>query len=78
MYKQNPVTVSESDVGRLCVYWDEYKSNRYLHIRYFYEDKSDGEWKPSGKGIGIPSNNVVKVLEAIQQVLEEKAEATTG
>jgi len=64
------VVAFESSSGRLCTYWDSYGSNRYLHIRYCYQDKKDGMWKPSAKGIAIPEPHAERVLQAMKQVLE--------
>ncbi len=68
--KAEPVVVSESSVGRLCVYWEEYRTKMYLHIRYWYLDKSDGQWKPGAKGVAIPQANVGNLLAGVKSVLE--------
>jgi hypothetical protein len=61
--------ISESAAGRLYVYWEEYKSNRFLHTRYWYNDKKDGMWKPSPKGIAIPESKVNDYLAGLREVL---------
>ncbi len=67
----NPLLVSESEkVGRLCLYWDEYRSQTFLHIRYFFRNRKTGEWEPGVKGIAIPEHNVAKFLEGLREVLE--------
>ena len=63
------VMVSEVGAARLCVYFDEFNSHRYMHIRYWYKDRRDGEWKPGSRGVAIPVTRVNQTLQAIKQVL---------
>lgn len=68
--EDSKVFISETSVGRLYVYVDEHKSQRYLHIRYWYHDKKTDTWKPGVKGIAIPEGNIKKVFDAVAQALK--------
>lgn len=68
--EDSKVFISETSVGRLYVYVDEYKSQRYLHIRYFFKNKSTGIYEPGVKGIAIPEGNIKAVLDAIAKALK--------
>lgn len=72
------ILVRETSVGRLYVYFDEWESHVYLHIRYFYYDKKDEIWTPSRKGIAIPEDCVKEVFNAIVQNLKYLAERRQG
>ncbi len=67
--QESLVQVMESTNGRLCVYWDEFRGQRLLHVRYWYQDKKDGQFKPGMKGAGIPESAVPQFLKALKQVL---------
>lgn len=66
--EDSKVFIHETSVGRLYVYVDEYKSQRYLHIRYWY--KKGDTWEPGVKGIAIPEGNIKKVFDAVAQALK--------
>lgn len=70
--------VSESTAGRLYVYWEEYKGTLFLHIRYWYHDKKNDQWKPAGKGIAIAEGNVRQVLQAACDVADRQLDDGTG
>lgn len=61
--------LTESSVGRLYCYWEEFRGEAYLHIRYWYLDKKDQEWKPTRKGVAIPEDGVHNLLAALKVVL---------
>lgn len=67
---KNPIEVHEGSQGKLCVYWDEYQSKRYLHIRYLYHNRATGEFEPGRKGVAVPENLVAPLLQALRIVLE--------
>jgi len=63
------VFISESKLGRLYVYFEEYKNDNFLHIRYWFNCKKEGIYKPGLKGIAIPEANVRTILQALKIVL---------
>lgn len=65
------VLIGESASGRLYLYWEEWKSNRFLHIRYWYRCKKDDTWKPGVKGIAIPEAKVTDLLGGFRTVLSQ-------
>lgn len=68
--EDSKVLCGETSLGKLYVYVDEHRSQRYLHIRYFYLDRKTDEWKPGVKGIAIPEGNIKPVLEAVALALK--------
>ncbi|MBX9937646.1 MAG: transcriptional coactivator p15/PC4 family protein [Candidatus Obscuribacterales bacterium] len=63
------VLVGENKSGRLYCYFEEWKGQRMLHFRYWYQDKNDGMWKPGLKGIAIPDHMLKSLVEALKSVL---------
>lgn len=66
--------VSESALGRVYIYWDEYRSNYFLHIRLWFYDTKDQLWKPSKKGVALPAARLKKFVEVLGVVLNERPE----
>jgi len=56
--------------GQIHVRLSEFKGRHYLDIRNFYET-DDGEWKPTRKGISIPVEFFVEVLDALNEAKPE-------
>ncbi|MBX9688666.1 MAG: transcriptional coactivator p15/PC4 family protein [Candidatus Obscuribacterales bacterium] len=71
---ENKFLVKEGTLGKLYIYWDEYSSKLFLHIRYWYVDKADGIEKPGRKGIAIPAHILATVLQALKWALENRPE----
>jgi hypothetical protein len=67
------ILVTESNVGKLYLYYDEYNGHNLLHLRYWFQDKKDGVWKPGKKGIAVPEEKVRNVLEALKLLLSSQA-----
>lgn len=63
------ILISESTAGRLYVYWDEWKSNRFLHIRYWFYDTKQDLWCPGKKGIAIPESKLTDFLGGLRKLL---------
>ena len=59
--------VSQTATHQKRVYVDEYKGKTYLHIREFYQDKNDGTFKPSPKGITF--NFEAKEMQALKDAI---------
>lgn len=76
--KEGKTLISESSVGRLYVYWEEYKSNLYLHVRYWFKDKRDMTWKPGPKGVAIPESKVPDLLGGLRTVITQRIEPAVG
>lgn len=70
--------VYETSKGRLCIYWDEYCSKNFFHIRYWFKNKETGEYTPGRPGIGIPEENMVHVYAAIKKLMEPDNEPTAA
>lgn len=73
------ILISESDLGKLFAYWEEWSGKRFLHIRYWYCDKKDGVLKPGKKGIAVPEHKINDVLGALKILLAPpEAESVYG
>jgi hypothetical protein len=73
--------ITESSMGRLYLYWEEWSGALFLHLRWWYKDKADGEWKPGKKGIGIPDRLVPGMVAGMAQIaggMEPVEEEATG
>ncbi|MDE2100171.1 MAG: hypothetical protein KGL39_23145 [Patescibacteria group bacterium] len=65
--------VAENGVlGQLSVYFESYRAQRYLHIRYWFKHKETGEWTPGVKGIGVPGRDVPALMEAIRKAIADE------
>jgi hypothetical protein len=53
------------------VYINEYKGNKYLHIREWYTDANDKIEKPTKKGVTLPIDKVDGLLDALKKLLAE-------
>jgi hypothetical protein len=46
----------------------ECKGKTKIHIREYYQDKKDNEWKPGKKGIALSIEEFKKLLEHVPQI----------
>jgi len=51
------------------VYVNEFKGNRYLHIREWYLDKQDQTEKPGRNGVALPLDKAEALRDALNQVI---------
>lgn len=56
-------------------YIAEYKGKKYLHIREWYEDKNDGTFKPSPKGITLNPEEIQILIDALTEIRDENKES---
>ncbi|MBN2363626.1 transcriptional coactivator p15/PC4 family protein [candidate division WOR-3 bacterium] len=61
--------IEKNSLEQIQIEMKEYKKKKYLDIRTYYQ--SDGEWKPSKKGVTIHPENLDKLLEIITGIKEE-------
>lgn len=76
--EENMTLVSETGSAMVCVYWDQWRGSRLLHIRHCYRDKKDGQLKPTAKGIAIPQGVVPAILAALKAATERSADMETA
>ena len=65
---------------RVRLTWETYKGIRFLDVRAYYED-SDGELKPTKKGIAIAPDKIdalIDLLRKAQQQLNERQAKTVN
>lgn len=48
----------------------EYEGYKFIDLRIYYQDKSDGNWYPTKKGISLTPNTVPEVIEGILKAME--------
>ncbi len=61
--------IEKNALEQIQIEMKEYRKKKYLDIRTYYQ--SDGEWKPSKKGVTIHPENLDKLIEIISNVKEE-------
>ncbi len=67
------VLIKELEKGakeRIRVTVDEFKGRKYVDCRVYWQD-SDGEWKPSKKGIALTQETIDEVIEALMKARDE-------
>lgn len=65
--------VEKNSKERIRISIEEYKSHKFIDCRAYYEG-SDGEWKPTRKGIALNADVIDEVIAALQkgsEALEE-------
>ncbi|MBN1150294.1 transcriptional coactivator p15/PC4 family protein [candidate division WOR-3 bacterium] len=58
--------IEKSSLEQIQIEMKEYKKKKYLDIRTYYQ--SEGEWKPSKKGVTIHPENLDSLLEIISEI----------
>ena len=56
---------------------NEFRGRRYMHLRIYYQD-DNGEWKPTRKGVSLPTDFMPELKEAVlalEKALAEEDEA---
>jgi hypothetical protein len=57
----------ETEVLRISA--EEYKGRKYIDIRIYFEN-SEGEWKPTKKGVTIQPDKAEEFLELIKKAAQ--------
>jgi hypothetical protein len=70
MEENGKYLLTESHLGKLYMYFEEYSGKNFLHIRYWFTDRKDGILKPGKKGIAIPENLVNPFLAGLKVLLQ--------
>jgi hypothetical protein len=52
----------------------EFQGAKYVDIRAYYQDKDDGEWKPTKSGVTVPPAKLSELRDLLD-VAEEQAES---
>lgn len=51
--------------ARVCIHVQEYKGSTFLDLREFYLDGDSGEWRPTRKGLTIPPDLYLELLQGV-------------
>ncbi len=60
----------KSSSKRICIHVQEFRGNVFLDVREFYLERSTDKWKPSPKGVTIPPELYLELLEGVQAAAE--------
>jgi hypothetical protein len=66
--------IQKNAMERIKVIVADYNGHKFIDCRVYYEG-SDGEWKPTRKGIALNADTIDEVIEALQKgsaILEEQ------
>lgn len=55
---------------KICIHVQEYMGSTFLSIREFYQDRNDESWKPSRRGITVPPDLYLELLQGIVAAAE--------
>lgn len=55
---------------RICLHVQEFRGSTFLSIREFYLDQRDEAWKPSPKGVTVPPDLYVELLQGVISAAE--------
>lgn len=58
--------VEKNSRERIRISIEEYRGHKFIDCRVHYED-SQGEWKPTKKGIALNADTIDEVIEALQK-----------
>lgn len=56
---------------RLVIQLSQIEDNRFLDLRYWYQDKKTGEFRPTAKGVALTRKNYL----VIKRLVDEKSES---
>jgi len=63
--------IQKNQKEKIMVSTNEYKGNKFVDLRVYFEDESSGEYKPTKKGISLSKKVAPDVIELILEALEE-------
>lgn len=50
---------------KICIHVQEFKGTTFLSIREFYLDRKTDEWMPSRKGVTIPPDLYIELVQGV-------------
>jgi hypothetical protein len=59
---------NETEVIRIST--EEFKGRSYVDVRVYFED-SEGEWKPTKKGVAISPDKLDQVIQLLKEAQEK-------
>jgi Transcriptional Coactivator p15 (PC4) len=62
----SPATLPKSERERVQAYPAEFMNRALVHLRVFFKDASNGQWKPSNRGVALKTELVPDVIAALQ------------
>lgn len=64
------VKIHKSDDIIICISKQEYQNRKFIDVRQYYKD-SDGEFKPTRKGVTFPPDLLQDVITALKKIKVE-------
>jgi hypothetical protein len=58
--------IEKNRTERIRISLAEYNGHRFIDCRVYYQDKKDGEWLPSKKGMAMGPDVVDEVIEGLK------------
>jgi hypothetical protein len=62
----SPATVPKSQRERVHAYPGEFMNHALIHLRVFFKDASDGQWRPSNRGVALKTELVPDLIAALK------------
>ena len=62
--------IQKNSTEKIRVSIESYKGHEFIDVRVYYEDDT-GEWRPTKKGIAIPTDKAEELLALIKKAYGE-------
>ncbi len=69
MSEEKAVTVEKREGEHIRIGLNEYEGKEYIDIRQHYQNE-EGEWRPTKKGVTLPTERLVDLKEAIEALIK--------
>ena len=69
MSEEKAVTVEKREGEHIRIGLNEYEGKEYIDIRQHYKNE-EGEWRPTKKGVTLPTERLVDLKEAIEALIK--------
>jgi hypothetical protein len=61
---EKEVFIEKREGERIRIGFNEFEDREYIDIRQYYENE-EGEWRPTKKGVTLPTDKLEELKEAI-------------
>src|SRR5438067_871730 len=61
----SPATIPKSENERVHAYPAEFMNHALIHLRVFFKDASDDQWKPSNRGVPLKTELLPNLMAAL-------------
>jgi len=67
MTEKKSVKIHKTDDTVICISKQEYQNRKYIDVRQYYKD-SDGEFRPTKKGVTFSPDLLQDVITALKEI----------